>query len=131
MAEVHEHVDQGGTSGFQVSIAATGGRGHGEEVLVDGPLLEVLPTMQTPGSVPREAASARGVGDCRCTAAEQGAEGESVLAASSSSMPRCGPGSIVLRPQHWQPPVLQSAPTGRPESKQGLGHDHERQGAMQ
>lgn len=98
---------------------------------MDGPLLEVLPTMQTPGSVPREATSAGGVGDCRCTAAEPGAEGVSVLAASSSSAPRCGPGSIVLSPQHWQPPVLQSAPTGRPEFKQGLGHDHKRQGALQ
>lgn len=88
---------------------------------MDGPLLEVLPTMQMPGSVPREAASAGGVGDCRCTAAELGAEGASVLAGSSSRASRCGPGSTVLSPQHWQPPVLQSAPTGRPEPEQGLG----------
>lgn len=87
MAEVHEHVDQGGASSFQVSIAATGGRGHGEEVLVDGPLLEVLPTMQMPVSVPREAASAGGVGDCRCTAVELGAEGASVLAGPAAEHP--------------------------------------------
>ena len=63
---------------------------------MDGPLLVVLPTMQTPGSVPREAG---GVGDCRCMAAEWGAEGVSVLAGSSSRVSRCGPGSSVLRPQ--------------------------------
>lgn len=67
VAEVQQCVDKASERHSQVSVTATGGARPGEEMLVDGPLLEVPPAQRTPGSVLRGAAS-------QCLA-ERGGEG--------------------------------------------------------
>lgn len=57
VAEVQQCVDKASERHSQVSVTATGGARLGEEMLVDGPLLEVPPAQHTPGSVLRGAAS--------------------------------------------------------------------------
>lgn len=57
MPEVQQRVDEGGESRSKVSVTAPRGTGLGQEMLMDGPLLEVPPAQQTVAPVLTKAAS--------------------------------------------------------------------------
>lgn len=75
-------------------------------------------------SVPREASAERwGTAGARLLSRGQ----RGCLCSKSATAHQMWTGSMVLSPQHWQPPVLQSAPQ-ETRNKPGPRHDHKRQG---